>query len=143
MKKLIISILLATMLVINGHAEDYTSMSVDELLEARTAIDQALYELGYMTVLLPGEYLVGEDIPAGRYRVERHDDGEVTGEWRVHIEAYDGADDYVERNFLQHDEEQVGITLEDGQILYVYLAYKDEKPSSTLTIAKITPLFQD
>lgn len=143
MKKLIIGILLTAMFVIGGCAEDYTSMSVDELLKARAAIDQALYELGNMTVLLPGEYLVGEDIPAGRYYVARHDDGETIGEWRVHIEPYDGADDYIERNFLQHDGEQVGIKLEDGQILYVYLAYKDEKPSSTLTIAKITPLFQD
>lgn len=50
-------------------------MRVDELLKARAAIDKALYELGNMILLLPGEYLVGEDIPAGQYRVERHDDG--------------------------------------------------------------------
>lgn len=162
MKKLIVGILLTAIFAIGGCAEDYTSMSVDELLKARTAIDQALYELGYMAVLLPGEYLVGEDIPAGRYRVERHDSEEPVGTWYAHIEAYDGAledynrlcdearvsgkndypnlDDYLQRNSLHTDGEQVGITLKDGQILCVKLV-ETETMSSTLTIAKITPLF--
>lgn len=164
MKKLVVGILLATMLVIGGYAEDYASMSVDELLEARAAIDQALYELGNMTVLLPGEYLVGEDIPAGRYRVERHDSEEPTGTWYAHVEAYDGAledydrlcdevrasgknnypnlDDYLQKNFLYANGEQVGISLKDGQIFRVKLV-ETKTISSTLTIAKITPLFQD
>lgn len=164
MKKLIAGILFVVMIAIGGHAEDYTSMSVDELLEARAAIDQALYELGNMTVLLPGDYLVGEDIPAGRYRVERHDEGESVGTWYVHIEAYDGAlaeyirlcdevassgkgnypdmDTYYERHFLYSNGEMVGISLDEGSILEIHLEAKEEN-SSALTIAKITPLFQD
>lgn len=164
MKKLVVSILLVTMLVIGGYAENYVSMSVDELLEERAAIDQALYELGYMAVLLPGKYLVGEDIPAGRYRVERHDKEEPEGTWYVHIEAYDGAlaeynrlcdevtnsgkgsypdmDVYYERHFLYNNGEMVGIALDEGSILEIHLNAKEEN-SSALTIAKITPLFQD
>lgn len=164
MKKLIFFIMIAMLCAFVGCAEDYTTMTVEELLDARAKIDQALYEHDCTTILLPGEYLVGVDIPAGKYCVERHDNSDSVGTWYVHIEAYDGAreeyedlydkaaesnsndyprlDDYLKRNFLYFDEEKVGISLEDGQILFIEFN-TSKQTSSVLTISKVSPLFTD
>lgn len=48
---------------------DFSGKSVDELLAIRSEVDEALFNAGGKTILYPGEYVVGQDIAAGRYTI--------------------------------------------------------------------------
>ena len=79
MKKLLVFTLVFALLAVPVvHAEDYASMTDDELWAANKAIQAELWARSITKngVTIPkGEYLVGEDIPVGVYRVETPDGG--------------------------------------------------------------------
>ncbi len=74
MKKLLVfTLVLALLAVPVVHAEDYASMSDDELWAANKAIQAELWARSITKdgVTIPtGSYIIGEDIPAGIYRIE-------------------------------------------------------------------------
>lgn len=70
MKKLLVFLLALTLLSTAALAEiDLSGMTYDELLDLRAQVDQALWASdGWQEVDVPsGVYVVGEDIPAGRW----------------------------------------------------------------------------
>lgn len=78
MKKLF-SVTLAIVLLVAGFAfaEDYSAMTDEELQAANKAIQAELWARSVAKdgVLIPtGTYIIGEDIPAGKYRVVKQDD---------------------------------------------------------------------
>lgn len=74
MKKLItIILILALILPAAAGASDPNEMSFDELKELNKTVQLLLFEKGALTdgvLVPPGIYMVGEDIPAGTYRIE-------------------------------------------------------------------------
>ena len=73
MKKLFIfALVLALLAVPLAHAEDYASMTDEQLWEANKAIQAELWARSITKdgVTIPqGEYIIGEDIPEGVYRI--------------------------------------------------------------------------
>ena len=76
MKKLLVLILSMVLLYSSASADvDLSSMSTEELLALSKRISLALFEKNALVdgVKVPaGHYIVGEDIPAGVYRIEYH-----------------------------------------------------------------------
>lgn len=73
MKKLFVFALVLALLAVQlAHAEDYASMTDEQLWEANKAIQAELWARSITKdgVTIPqGEYIIGEDIPEGVYRI--------------------------------------------------------------------------
>ena len=73
MKKLLVfALVLALLAVPIVHAEDYASMSDEELWSANKAIQAELWARSIAkdgVKISQGKYVIGEDIPAGVYRI--------------------------------------------------------------------------
>lgn len=109
MKK-IVSLFVALMLIPSfSFAEtDLSSMSVDDLVSLKTAIVGELMARDEVkTVTVPaGEYIVGEDIPAGKYSVE------TTSSFAVLT-----VNEYEIMYSVNKDEPIGKLTLKDGDVL--------------------------
>lgn len=74
MKRLIIFLILAMMIPVAALADlpDISSLSKEDLLELNHRIQMMLFseQLVEGVKVPPGEYIIGEDIPAGTYRIE-------------------------------------------------------------------------
>ena len=95
MKKLFVfALVLALLAAPLAHAEDYASMTDEQLWEANKAIQAELWARSITKdgVTIPkGEYIIGEDIPEGVYRITIPEGG-----WSVLLSVY-SADDKEER----------------------------------------------
>lgn len=73
MKKLFVFVLIFALLAVPAvHAEDYASMTDDELWEANKAIQAELWARSIAkdgVKVSAGKYKIGEDIPEGKYRI--------------------------------------------------------------------------
>ena len=74
MKKLIAILILCAMLFSTAYASDIdlSGMTTEELLELNHQIQLVLFNENLVNgiVINPGEYIVGDDLPAGNYRIE-------------------------------------------------------------------------
>ena len=68
--------------------DDLAGMSIDELLELRKSIDNAIYEQGGKIILPPGELLVGRDISAGSYLITPYNFREDYNGWAWSLYVY-------------------------------------------------------
>ena len=87
MKKLValLSIILVCSLIVSASADiDLSAMNIDELLALEQQVTEAIFANNGTTILQPGDYVVGKDIPSGSYIIrffENKDDhtyGKIT-----------------------------------------------------------------
>ena len=120
MKKLITLILaLALILAPAAMAEiDLSGMSFDELVALQKQVIAAIMQTDeWQEVEVPaGTYIVGDDIPAGRWTIKApdYDDG-----YTAVTAASDGNRTYLSEFLMIGDNEQVNWTLEDGMTLSI------------------------
>lgn len=107
MKKVIAIVALLVLVCSVAYAEigNLKDMTTDELIALRTSIEQELIERGETKVLkVPaGTYIVGEDIPAGKYSISTKQ-----------IMATVLVNEYQEMFMVTPDEEVGKVTLKDG-----------------------------
>ena len=112
MKRILALILILTLAVAPALAE-FADLSLEELQAKATAIQmEILARAGEGFTLYPGIYIVGEDIPAGKYRVE------VVKKYGV-LSVFNQENHYVFSEFLSlQDEEDTAVVgklvLENG-----------------------------
>ena len=95
---------------------DFASMSVDELLAMRSAINTELLSRGFeKEVTVPnGNYTIGVDIPAGTYTIRPAISYDV-------VNVYDANGDYLANFCLDYDADvYIGkYTFEDQQVVNI------------------------
>lgn len=104
MKKLLSVVLVLALLAVPAFAEDYASMTDDELWAANKAIQAELWARSITKdgVTIPkGTYTIGEDIPIGIYRVEIPEGG-----WSVLLSVY--TEDGDEKMFSVNEDSPIG-----------------------------------
>ena len=94
---------------------DISGLSVEELIELRSKIQLQLFSERLIegVEVLPGVYMVGEDIPAGTYRIEYHAIKDYTF---VNFSAYRDSPFFSYSTILGYSKPyEIGkITLEEG-----------------------------
>lgn len=126
MKKLFLFALVLSLLAVPmAYAEDYASMTDEQLLEANKAIQAELWarSIAKDGVTVPtGEYIIGEDIPEGVYRIDLPEGG-----WPVLLIVF--SEDGEEERYSISGESPIGkldlagkarIKLDDVVIFHIY-----------------------
>lgn len=105
MKKLFVfALVLALLAVPLAHAEDYASMTDEQLWEANKAIQAELWARSITkdgVTIAKGEYIVGEDIPEGVYRITIPEGG-----WSVLLTVF--SEDGEEERYSVGGESPIG-----------------------------------
>ena len=96
MKRLIAILLLSVVFIFQySFAEfDLSRMELSDLLALRGAVDTAIWNSDEWeaTVLPVGAYIIGEDVPAGRWVIRAHGDGFSTVVYGEGLSGYDHVD---------------------------------------------------
>ncbi len=99
---------------------DLSGLSYDELLELREQVNLAIWnsESWHEIEVPAGVYIIGEDIPAGRY------DLSYVGPYNALVALYKDKDKYMEHHIVLailneslNDDQHLTITLDDGEYL--------------------------
>lgn len=112
---------------------DFASMSVEELFQVIEDANNELALRGEYTILLEGTYLVGTDIPSGKYVIsEHHTKEKEDADWRLRLEDLDG--EYIDSYKIVFASSKI-VDVPKDSILKVYCGLGD--PTGTfLTISK-------
>jgi len=124
MKKLVAALSVLALLLPFAYAETSLSdLSFTQLIDLRRQIDEALWACEeWQEVEVPiGTYVIGEDIPAGKWTLE-------CLEWNAYILLYSDLDHFTSKDYDVFNVKAISegqtcnITLEDGNILDIQLS---------------------
>ena len=140
MKKLI-AIVMALITVFGmAYSEtiDLDAMSVDELVELRNDVIEALYSKNGAVSLPEGRYVAGKDIAVGTYTIVQCEDD--TWSTIGIYESLDGEEPKYSNHIYDHAE--MSVTLTEGEVLDVDIV-KVGSGTCPLIIFKSAPLFMN
>lgn len=120
MKKLIVATILAATLTVGttpvmagkDTKADIENMELDELLELKEMVNEAIEKKGGSNLLPQGTYIVGVDIEAGQYNFTAKE------ELTIYIYDTEDSDTYSDCNFMYPDD-VFGINAKDGMKINV------------------------
>lgn len=123
MKKVVMLVLALVLVGAVALAEvDLSGMTFDELVALRKQVDQAIWASdGWQEVKVPaGKYVIGEDIPAGRWTLSCDDSAAMVNLYKT-PEGIDDYDQIVAMASVSAGN-PYNIDLEDGQGLYISIS---------------------
>lgn len=140
---------------------DFSSMGIDELHSLIDSVNAELASRGELVELHPGLYVVGADLPAGRYLVFGYDDENLTNYWDLVVwktslsrseaeKAYNKwvsdssgeepiGSDYA-TDYKLESGSSLSFSLNDGEVLELT---DSSWGGGTVIISKSAPLFSD
>lgn len=136
MKKKLVALLTAiaiSTMPVYAAIPDIVGLTMDELVELRAAVNDAIFENGGAVEIMAGIYVVGRDIAAGSYKLSTIDDGscvfyvfegqekfdeykEVTKE---HSETSREAESVAKQAGAVYSKYPSGMNLIDGDVVYI------------------------
>lgn len=122
MKKLLVALLVVAMMISTAMAEgiDLSGLSYEDLLELRQQVDAAIWASdGWQEVKVPaGVYVIGEDIPSGRWSVTPSDRLSTFTLFPTKADYTEQTYNYISLNMLDAGE-SYALDVQDGQFLEI------------------------